>query len=113
VVQTVAKVGITIQIDLKQGSDWSTRCLVANFDALFGGIGTTRNSPAASPQTASTAFEKTRCWAILTRTRTMSRRSIGSDHALGSGPEVKAAYDNLNRALVRHRRHPHHTSVSG
>ncbi len=22
------------------------------------------------------------------------------DHALGSGPDVKAAYDNLNRALV-------------
>jgi ABC-type transport system substrate-binding protein len=97
---SMAKAGITIQLEVKQGSELVDAMLGGHFDALFGGIGNVQKFP--SRVTTNSIY------------RTVKNPVLGDpnphqdyvaaiarvDHTLGSGADVKAAYDNLNRALV-------------
>jgi peptide/nickel transport system substrate-binding protein len=98
---TLTKVGINVQIDLKQGSEFVDALLGGHFDALFGGIGNNQKFP--SRVTTNSIY------------RTVKNPVLGDpnpfpdyvaaidrvNHTLGSDPSVlRAAYDNLNRALV-------------
>ncbi|HVL72327.1 MAG TPA: ABC transporter substrate-binding protein [Beijerinckiaceae bacterium] len=95
-----AKVGINIQLDLKQGSEFVDALLGGKFDTVFGGLGNVQKFP--SRVTTNSIY------------RTSNNPILGEPHphpeyvaaiervnkALGSGPEVKADYDNLNKVLV-------------
>jgi peptide/nickel transport system substrate-binding protein len=97
---TLAKVGINIQLDVKQGSELVDAMLGGRFDALFGGVGNIQKFP--SRVTTNSIY------------RTVKNPVLGDpnphkdyvaaiqrvDHTLGPDSEVRAAYDNLNRALV-------------
>jgi peptide/nickel transport system substrate-binding protein len=98
---TLAKVGINVQIELKQGSEFVDALLGGRFDALFGGVGNNQKFP--SRITTNSIY------------RTVKNPVLGDpnpfpdyvaaidrvNHTLGSDPQVlRAAYDNLNRALI-------------
>jgi len=98
---TLAKAGINVQIELKQGSEFVDALLGGRFDALFGGVGNNQKFP--SRITTNSIY------------RTVKNPVLGDpnpfpdyvaaidrvNHTLGSDPQVlRAAYDNLNRALI-------------
>jgi peptide/nickel transport system substrate-binding protein len=97
---TLQRVGINIQLDVKEGSELVETMLRGRFDAIFGGLGNVQKFP--SRVTTNSIY------------RTSSNPVLGDPHpfpeyvaaiervntTLGTGPEVKAAYDNLNRVLV-------------
>ncbi|MFO0295574.1 MAG: ABC transporter substrate-binding protein [Rhodospirillales bacterium] len=97
---TLARVDIKIDLDVKQGAELTDAMLTGKFDAIFGGVGNVQKFP--SRLTTNSIY------------RTSNNPVLGNPHphpdyveairrvdsTLGSGPEVKAAYDNLNRVLV-------------
>lgn len=97
---TLARVGVNIQLDLKQGSEYVDALLQGRFEATFGGVGNIQKFP--SRLTTNSIY------------RTANNPVLGEPHphpeyvaaidrvnrTFGTGPEVKAAYDNLNRVLV-------------
>lgn len=97
---TLAKVGINITLDVKQGAEHTDAMLGGKFAAVFGGIGNIQKFP--SRVTTNSIY------------RTVKNPILGDPHpfpayvaaidrvnsTLGTGPEVKAAYDNLNKVLV-------------
>ena len=97
---TLAKVGINIQLDVKQGTEYTDALLGGKFDATFGGIGNIQKFP--SRVTTNSIY------------RTVKNPVLGDPHpfpdyvaainrvnsTFGTGAEVKAAYDNLNKVLV-------------
>ena len=96
----LGRAGINVQLDLKQGAEYTDALLQGRFDATFGGVGNVQKFP--SRLTTNSIY------------RTANNPVLGTPHphpeyveaiervnkAVGSGPEVKAAYDNLNRVLV-------------
>jgi peptide/nickel transport system substrate-binding protein len=97
---TLAKVGINVQIDLKQGSELVDAMLGGHFDALFGGIGNNQKFPSRVATNSIYRIAKNPVLGDPNPHQDYVAAINRVDHALGSGPEVKAAYDNLNRALV-------------
>jgi peptide/nickel transport system substrate-binding protein len=97
---TVAKVGLHPQIEIKQGSELVDAMLGGHFDTLFGGVGNNQKFP--SRITTNSIY------------RTVKNPVLGDpnphkdyvaaiqrvDATLGPPDAVRAAYDNLNRALV-------------
>ena len=97
---TLQRAGITIQLDVKEGTELVDSMLKGRFDATFGGLGNVQKFP--SRVTTNSIY------------RTVGNPVLGEPHphpeyvaaierinsAAGSGPEVKAAYDNLNKVLV-------------
>ena len=97
---TLAKAGINIQLDLRQGSEWLDALVQGRFAATFGGIGNIQKFP--TRVTTNSIY------------RTSKNVVLGDPHpfpayvaaiekvdtTMGSGPEVKTAYDNLNKVLV-------------
>ncbi|MHB2165581.1 ABC transporter substrate-binding protein [Alsobacter sp. R-9] len=97
---TLKKVGIDIQLDMKEGSELVDTMLQGRFDAIFGGVGNIQKFPSRL--------------ATNSIYRTVNNPVLGNPHpfpeyvaaiervntTVGSGPEVKAAYDNLNKVLV-------------
>jgi peptide/nickel transport system substrate-binding protein len=97
---TLKRVGINIELDMKEGSELVETMLQGRFDALFGGVGNIQKFPSRL--------------ATNSIYRTLNNPVLGTPHphpeyvaaiervntTLGSGPEVKAAYDNLNKVLV-------------
>ncbi len=96
---TLKRVGITIELDMKEGSELVDAMLQGRFDALFGGVGNIQKFPRASPPTASTAREQPRARHAASPSRICGGDRPG-EHDRGSQAEVKAAYDNLNKVLV-------------
>jgi peptide/nickel transport system substrate-binding protein len=96
----LGRAGITVQLDLKQGAEYTDALLGGRFDATFGGVGNVQKFP--SRLTTNSIY------------RTANNPVLGTPHphpeyveaiervnrAVGTGPEVKAAYDHLNRVLV-------------
>jgi peptide/nickel transport system substrate-binding protein len=97
---TLAKVGIDIQIDLKQGSELVDAMLGGHFDALFGGIGNNQKFPSRVTTNSIYRIAKNPVLGDPNPHQDYVKAIERVDHTLGSGAEVRAAYDNLNRALV-------------
>ena len=58
---TLKRAGINIDLDMKEGSEFVETMLQGRFDAIFGGVATSRSSRPGWPPTASTAPSTTRC----------------------------------------------------
>ena len=97
---SLARVGINIELDLKQGAEFVDALLTGKFDAVFGAIGSIQKFP--TRLTTNSIY------------RTVNNPILGEPHphpeyveairavdtAFGSEVAVKAAYGNLNRVLV-------------
>ena len=97
---TLEKVGIKIQLDLKQGSEFVDALLKGNFDAVFGGVGNVQKFPA---RVTTNSIYRTAGNPVLGEPHPHPEYVAAIDRvnkALGSGPEVTAAYDALNKVLV-------------
>ena len=98
---TLAKAGIKIDLDLKQGGEFidaharrQVRCDV-RWRRQHSEIPEPR-----LPPTASIAPPTTRSWVRLTRSPAYVAAIERVNTTFGSGEAVKAAYDNLNKVLV-------------
>jgi len=99
--QTLRRVNITIELDMKEGSELVNSMLEGRFDALFGGIGNIQKFPS---RVATNSIYRTANNPVLKDPHPHPEyvdaiRRV--DTTLGSGPEVKAAYDHLNRTLIQ------------
>ena len=97
---TLDKVGIKMQLDLKQGSEFVDALLKGNFDAVFGGVGNVQKFPA---RVTTNSIYRTANNPILGEPHPHPEYVAAIDvvnKAFGTGPEVKASYDALNKALV-------------
>jgi peptide/nickel transport system substrate-binding protein len=97
---TLAKAGLNVQLDVLGTPEFTTALLAGKFNALFGGIGNIQKFP--TRVTTNSIY------------RTSKNPVLGDPHphpayvaaidrvnqTFGSGAEVKAAYDNLNKAMV-------------
>lgn len=97
---SLARVGINIELELKQGAEFIDALLTGKFDAVFGAVGNIQKFP--TRLTTNSIY------------RTVNNPILGTPHphpeyvaairrvdtTFGSEAEVKAAYDNLNRVLV-------------
>lgn len=97
---TLGKVGINVELDLKASAEYTPDLLAGKFAGTFGGIGNIQKFP--TRVTTNSIY------------RTIGNVVLGSPHphpayvaaiervntTFGSGESVKAAYDNLNKALV-------------
>lgn len=97
---TLAKVGIKVDIDLRQGSEFLEAVLAGRFDALFGGIGNEQKFPT---RIATNSIYRTVNNPVLGDPNPFPAYVAAINRvntALGSGENVKAAYAALNQALV-------------
>lgn len=95
---TLARAGIKVELDMRQGADFTDSMLGGKFDAIFGAIGNIQKFPSRL--------------ATNSIYRTANNPVLGSPHPFpayteaiervnnASGADVKAAYENLNRVLV-------------
>ncbi len=97
---TLAKVGLKVDLDVMGTSEFTTALLAGKFAALFGGIGNIQKFP--TRVTTNSIY------------RTSKNPVLGDPHphpayvaaidrvntTFGTGAEVKAAYDNLNKVMV-------------
>jgi len=95
---TLAKVGVKVQLDLKQGSEYIDALLGGKFAGTFGGIGNVQKFPT---RVATNSIY-----------RTVKNPVLGDPHPhpayvaaiervnTAFGADVKGAYDNLNKVLV-------------
>jgi peptide/nickel transport system substrate-binding protein len=97
---TLKKVGINIDLDMKEGSQLVEAMLQGKFDTLFGGVGNIQKFPS---RLATNSIYRTTNNPVLGTPHPHPEYVAAIervDKTLGSGPEVKAAYDNLNKVLV-------------
>ncbi len=97
---TLAKVGINIELDLKQGSEMVDAMLGGKFAATFGGIGNIQKFPT---RVATNSIYRTAKNPVLGDPHPHQAYVAAIDRVnqtFGSGADVKAAYDNLNKVLV-------------
>ena len=97
---TLGKVGINIELEVMGTPEFTTALLAGKFSAAFGGVGNIQKFP--TRVTTNSIY------------RTAKNPVLGDPHphpayvaaidrvnkTFGTGAEVKAAYDNLNKALV-------------
>jgi peptide/nickel transport system substrate-binding protein len=97
---TLARVGLNVQLDVLGTPEFTTALLAGKFNALFGGIGNIQKFP--TRVTTNSIY------------RTSKNPVLGDPHphpayvaavdrvnqTFGTGAEVKAAYDNLNKVMV-------------
>ena len=98
---TLAKVGINIQLDLKQGPELVDAMLGGKFDAFFGGIGNVQKFPT---RITTNSIYRTTNNPVLGEpnpfpayVQAISRVNT----TFGKPAVVRAAYDNLNQVLVQ------------
>ncbi len=98
---TLAKVGIKIQLDLQQGSQFVDNLLGGKFDAVFGGVGNVQKLPS---RLATNSIYRTANNVILGSPNPFPDYVAAIDQINTTvGPEsaIKAAYANLNEVLVK------------
>jgi len=98
--QTLARAGVNIQLDLKQGAEMTEAMLTGRFDATFGGVGNVQKFPS---RVTTNSIYRTQNNPVLGepnphRDYVAAIERVNS--TLGSGADVRAAYENLNRVLV-------------
>jgi ABC-type transport system substrate-binding protein len=98
--QTLARVGIQVDLDVRQGAEYVDALLTGKFAATFGGVGNIQKFP--TRLTTNSIY------------RTSNNPILGEPHphpayvaaiervnrTFGPGADVKGAYDELNRVLV-------------
>jgi peptide/nickel transport system substrate-binding protein len=95
---TLTKVGINIQLDVKQGSEFIDALLKGRFDAVFGGIGNVQKFPT---RVTTNSIYRTTQNPVLGDPNPHPAYVEAIDRVNKTfGTDVRAAYDNLNRALV-------------
>ncbi len=97
---TLARAGINIQLDLKQGAEMTEAMLTGRFDATFGGVGNVQKFPS---RVTTNSIYRTQNNPVLGEPNPHRAYVAAIDRVnstLGSAAEVRAAYDNLNRVLV-------------
>ena len=97
---TLDKAGIKVPLDLKQGSEFVDALLKGNFDAVFGGVGNVQKFPA---RVTTNSIYRTANNPVLGEPHPHPEYVAAIDKVTktaGSGPEVKASYDALNKVLV-------------
>lgn len=97
---SLEKAGIKIQLDLKQGSEFVDALLKGNFDAVFGGVGNVQKFPA---RVTTNSIYRTANNPVLGEPHPHPEYVAAIDKVtktFGTGSEVKASYDALNKVLV-------------
>jgi peptide/nickel transport system substrate-binding protein len=97
---TLARVGIAIDLEVKQGPELTDTMLTGKFAAIFGGIGNVQKFPT---RVATNSIYRTANNPVLGEPHPFPAYVQAIDRvnkASGPAAEVKAAYDNLNRVLV-------------
>ena len=97
---SLAQAGITIELDVQQGAQFIDALLKGRFDAVFGGIGNIQKFPT---RVATNSIYRTANNPVLGDPHPHPEYVSAIDKVnstFGSGEDVKAAYDNLNKVLV-------------
>jgi len=97
---SLQKVGIPIELDMRQGAEYVTALLGGDFAATFGAVGNIQKFPS---RVATNSIYRTSGNPILKDPHPHPDYVAAIarvDGASGSAAEVKAAYDNLNKVLV-------------
>lgn len=97
---TLAKLGIPIELDVRQGAEYVTALLGGDFAAVFGAVGNVQKFP--SRVTTNSIYRTTQNPILKDpHPHPAYVAAVAKvDGAAGSAAEVKAAYDNLNKVLV-------------
>jgi peptide/nickel transport system substrate-binding protein len=97
---TLAKLGIKITLDMRQGADFTDSMLGGKFDAMFGAVGNVQKFPS---RLATNSIYRTANNVVLGSPNPFPAYVAAIDKinaTLGPDDAIKAAYDNLNRVLV-------------
>lgn len=97
---SLQKVGIPIELDMRQGAEYVTALLGGDFAATFGAVGNVQKFPS---RVTTNSIYRTSGNPILKDPHPHPAYVAAIarvDAAAGGEAEVKAAYDNLNRVLV-------------
>jgi peptide/nickel transport system substrate-binding protein len=97
---SLARAGINIELDMKQGAEFIDALLAGRFDAVFGAIGNIQKFPT---RVATNSIYRTANNPILGTPHPHPEYVAAIDRVgstFGSGADVKAAYDHLNKVLV-------------
>ena len=97
---SLQRAGVNIQLDIKQGAEFVDALLNGRFAAVFGAIGNIQKFPT---RVTTNSIYRTANNPILGNPNPHTDYVAAIERvnsAFGSGAEVRAAYDNLNRALV-------------
>jgi ABC-type transport system substrate-binding protein len=97
---TLRRIGLNVELDLKQGAEYIDALLTGKFDATFGGVGNVQKFPS---RLATNSIYRTSNNPVLGEPHphpdyVAAIRRV--DTTLGPADAVKAAYDNLNKVLV-------------
>jgi peptide/nickel transport system substrate-binding protein len=96
----LAKVGVKVELDLKQGSEYVDTLLGGKFAATFAGIGNVQKFPT---RVATNSIYRTTKNPVLGDPHPHPAYVAAIERVnttFGSGADVKAAYDNLNKVLI-------------
>jgi peptide/nickel transport system substrate-binding protein len=97
---SLQRAGINIELDLKQGAEYIDALLAGRFDAVFGAIGNIQKFPT---RVATNSIYRTANNPVLGTPHPHPEYVAAIERVnatLGSGENVKAAYDHLNKVLV-------------
>lgn len=98
--QTLARVGIQVDLDVKQGAEYVDALLTGKFSATFGGVGNIQKFPT---RLTTNSIYRTSNNPILGEPNPHPAYVAAIDRVnktFGPGADVKGAYDNLNKVLV-------------
>ncbi|MBZ6074892.1 ABC transporter substrate-binding protein [Microvirga puerhi] len=97
---TLAEVGINIQLDVLEGSEYVKAQLAGDYSATFGGVGNVQKFPS---RVATNSIYRTKDNPVLKEPHPFPDYVAAIERVnstYGSEEKVKAAYDHLNRVLV-------------
>ncbi|OJY35082.1 MAG: peptide ABC transporter substrate-binding protein [Rhizobiales bacterium 65-9] len=96
---TLGRVGIKIDLDMKQGSEFVDSMLGGKFDAMFGAIGNIQKFPS---RLATNSIYRTSGNPVLGDPNPHKDYVAAIERVNAAfGADVKASYDNLNQVLVK------------
>jgi peptide/nickel transport system substrate-binding protein len=97
---SLQRAGINIELDMKQGAEFTDALLAGRFDAVFGAIGNIQKFPT---RVATNSIYRTANNPILGTPHPHPEYVAAIErvnNTFGSGEDVKAAYNHLNKVLV-------------
>ena len=97
---TLARAGVNIQLDVKQGAEWTEALLGGKFDATFGGIGNIQKFPSRIGTNSIYRLANNPVLGEPHPHPAYVEAIRRVDTTFGSPDAVKAAYDNLNKVMV-------------